>query len=473
VAQEIERKFLLDGAPGWLADCSSTRIEQGYLALAEEVEVRLRRAGGERLLTVKRGRGEVREEVEIAVAAWQFEALWPLTEERRLAKTRYLVPLGDALRAEVDVFEGDLDGLVLAEVEFEDEGGSRAFRPPAWMRAEVTGDDRYAGQSLAANGGPPAATPERPGEGVGRTARGEARAYRLRRRERAAEGVRRIARERAESAREELSGVGDGEELAEAIHAARKDIKKLRAVLRLVRQGLGEEAFRAENRRYRDAGRLLAASRDAEVKVETLAGLEERFGGEMPSGASAAWRVALERERDEVAGAAEGEMRSRIEEARAALDAGIAAIPSWPLGAGSWKLVEPGLLRSYRRGRREWKRTRSRASAESVHEWRKRVKDLWYQLRIVRRAWPATIDEMAARTHDLADLLGDHHDLAVLRADLDGRAGIEDRAALASPIERRQGELLEQALELGARLFAEKPKAFRARFRAYWRAWRA
>jgi CHAD domain-containing protein len=300
-----------------------------------------------------------------------------------------------------------------------------------------------------------------------------ARAYRLKRSEAVADGVRRIARGRAESAREELSRARGGEELAEAIHAARKDMKKLRAVLRLVREGLGEETFGAENRRYREAGRLLAASRDAEVKVETLAALEERFGGEMPQGAARAWRVALEGERDEVAGAAEGEVGPRLEQARAALDAGIAAIPSWPLEGGSWELIEPGLLRSYRRGRREWKRTRSRASAESVHEWRKRVKDLTYQLRIVRKAWPETIDEMASRAHELADLLGDHHDLTVLAADLRERPEIEGRAALAAPIERRQDELLGEALELGGRLFAEKPSAFRARMRAYWLAWRA
>lgn len=300
----------------------------------------------------------------------------------------------------------------------------------------------------------------------------EARAYGLKRSEAVADGVRRIARGRAESAREELSRAGGGEELAEAIHAARKDLKKLRALLRLVRDGLGEAAFRAENRRYRDAGRLLAPSRDVEVKVETLAALEKRCGGEMPHAATRAWRASLERERDEVAGAA-AEAGLRIERARAALVAGIAAIPDWPLGSGSWGLVEPGLLRSYRRGRREWERTRSRASAESVHEWRKRVKDLTYQLRIVRRAWPSTLGEMAERTHELSDLLGEHHDLALLAADLQGRAGIEDRRGLAAAIERRQGELLVDALELGALLYAEKPKAFRTRLRAYWRAWRS
>jgi CYTH domain-containing protein/CHAD domain-containing protein len=472
VAQEIERKFLLDRAPGWLANCSSTRIEQGYLALADEVEVRLRRSGEERMLAVKRGRGEVREEIEVALEGRQFDALWPLTESRRLAKTRYVVQLGKDLRAEVDVFENDLEGLVLAEVEFDEEGGSRGFRPPAWVREEVTGDERYAGRSLALNGSGTRTASERAGKGGG-AGGSKARSYRLKKKEPVAKGVRRIARGRAEDAREELSGAIDGDDLAAAIHAARKDMKKLRAVLRLVRDGLGDEVFRKENRRYRDAARLLAASRDAEVKVETLDALEERFDGDMPSEAARRWRATLEREREEIIGAEQGEMKSRIDATLAALEAGIAEIPKWPLKTDSWELLEPGLLRSYRRSRREWKRTRSAASVESVHEWRKRVKDLWYQLRIVRKAWPAAIGATADQAHELADLLGDHHDLALLADDLQGREAVGDRQALAALVERRQQELLEEALELAARLLAEKPKAFRARFKAYWQAWRA
>jgi CHAD domain-containing protein len=301
----------------------------------------------------------------------------------------------------------------------------------------------------------------------------KARSYRLKRKESVAEGVRRVARGRAEAARSELSGAIDGDDLAEAIHAARKDMKKLRAVLRLVRDELGEEVFRTANRRYRDAGRLLAASRDAEVKVETLDSLAECFGERMPAEATRGWRAALERERDEVSDAAEGEIKPRIDAVLIALETGIAEIPQWPLEDDSWELLEPGLLKSYQRSRREWKRTRKDASAESVHEWRKRVKDLWYQLRLVRKAWPAVIDATADQAHGLADLLGDHHDLALLADDLRARETVRERQALATLIERRQGELLEGALELGARLLAEKPKAFRARFRAYWLAWRA
>jgi len=154
MASEIERKFLLPEPPGWLSESSSARIEQGYLAIDEEIEVRLRQTGGERLLTAKRGHGEVREEIEIALDREQFEALWPLTESRRLAKTRWRVPVEGGLTAEVDVYEGRLAGLVVAELEFGSEEDSGCFDPPGWLGEEITGEERYANQTLALDGPP-------------------------------------------------------------------------------------------------------------------------------------------------------------------------------------------------------------------------------------------------------------------------------------------------------------------------------
>ena len=151
---EIERKFLLPQAPGWLSEHPAVRIEQGYLAIDEEVEVRLRRTEEERVLTAKRGRGEVREEIEIALEREQFEVLWPLTEARRLVKTRTLVPIDSGLQVEVDVFEGALQGLVIGEVEFDSPEQSGDFDPPEWLGGEITGQHRYAGQSLALHGNP-------------------------------------------------------------------------------------------------------------------------------------------------------------------------------------------------------------------------------------------------------------------------------------------------------------------------------
>lgn len=297
------------------------------------------------------------------------------------------------------------------------------------------------------------------------------RSYRLKAKEGAAKGVRRIALGRAEKARGELADAG-GKELAPAIHSARKDLKKLRAVARLVRHELGEELFKAENRRYRDAGRRLSRSRDAEVKLETLAALRNRFGEGLPDGATKHWESALEQERDEVTDAARGEAAGKIDEATRAIEKGRDRILDWPLETNSWELVGPGLSTSYRQGRRAMKRALADPSAENVHEWRKRAKDLWYQLRIVREAWPSLLGETADQTHELADLLGDHHDLAVLEQDLASRPDAGQREAFEALIERRQRELLASAVEVGRRLYAEKPKAFSRRLERYWLTWR-
>jgi adenylate cyclase len=155
LTQEIERKFLIGEAPSWLGDHPAKELRQGYVVLADDTEVRLRTADGARLLTVKRGRGEVRCEEEIELDAAQFEALWPLTESLRVSKRRYRVPLeGTDLTAEVDVFAGDLEGLVVVEVEFPTQDQSRAFQPPSWFGREVTGDVRYSTAELARAGLP-------------------------------------------------------------------------------------------------------------------------------------------------------------------------------------------------------------------------------------------------------------------------------------------------------------------------------
>lgn len=151
---EIERKFLLDRRPGWLDEHPSVAIRQGYLAIVEgESEVRVREKEDQPVLTVKRGAGEVRREEEIDLDPDQFRALWPLTEGRRVAKHRHTVPHDD-LTIEVDVFEGPLAGILLAEVEFDSEEASAAFDPPGWLGTEVTGDGRYANESLATRGAP-------------------------------------------------------------------------------------------------------------------------------------------------------------------------------------------------------------------------------------------------------------------------------------------------------------------------------
>lgn len=298
------------------------------------------------------------------------------------------------------------------------------------------------------------------------------RAYRLKPGEKPGKGIRRIALECAEKAGEELERAAEGEDFAAAIHAARKDLKKLRGVVRLVRSQLGADLYRKEDRRYREAARALAQNRDLEVKVETLVALRRRCGEEIADDLAAAWLAALERDRDEAARqATAGATRSGIEAARAAIAAGREEIAGWPLRGDSWELFEADLLRGYRHGRRAMKRARAKPTAENAHEWRKRAKHHWYQLRILREAWSPVLSETAEQAHRLTELLGDHHDLAVLAEDLASRDLDGGRGAAEGVIQRRQQQLLKEAFEIGARLFAEKPKAFGRRMKAYWAAW--
>jgi CHAD domain-containing protein len=301
---------------------------------------------------------------------------------------------------------------------------------------------------------------------------GQSRTYRLRRKESPIAGIRRVAEGRAADALEQLrEGIERNPDAA--VHEARKDLKKLRSVLRLVRHDVGDALYRRENVRFRDAGRAVSGARDAQVKLETLAALRERFDERFADDELALLAHALEGERERLA---EPDREAlALDRAVGAIEAGRDAIADWPLHADDWSLIGPGLRRSYRRGRNRLRDVRSEASDEAIHEWRKRVKDLWYHLRLARSANDTELGEMADQAHGLSDLLGDHHDLTVLRDDaLARRELLVDGALekLLAAISERQDELAADATALGERVYVEKPKAFERRLRSYWKSWR-
>jgi len=150
---EIERTWLVAGDAPLERARSSVDIRQGYLAITDETEVRVRAVGSRCLLTVKTGRGLQRGEIELPITREQFDAMWPTTRDARVVKTRHVVRVGDH-RAEVDVFSDGLEGLVLVEVEFDSTDAADAFEPPAWFGQEVTDTDGWNNASLAVNGAP-------------------------------------------------------------------------------------------------------------------------------------------------------------------------------------------------------------------------------------------------------------------------------------------------------------------------------
>ena len=147
---ERERTWLVRDLPDLPP---GTPITQGYLVVGTARSVRARRKGEQHVVTVKGGVGATRTEIEWPITPEAFAGLWPLTEGRRVAKVRHEVPV-EGGTAEVDVFEGALEGLVIVEVEFDTDVAMAAFDPPDWFGAEVTDHGGYTNASLACAGLP-------------------------------------------------------------------------------------------------------------------------------------------------------------------------------------------------------------------------------------------------------------------------------------------------------------------------------
>ena len=301
---------------------------------------------------------------------------------------------------------------------------------------------------------------------------GPSRAYRFKRPKHLEDEIRRVAAGRMDDAVEQLRERAD-DDLAAAVHEARKDLKKLRALVRLARPGLGDDRYRRENERARDAGRLLAGARDAQVKLDTLGAICERYSESEDVDRLTPYADRLEEkleattDDDEGAGAAEA-AACEIERARRELE-------DWSVAGDGWEPIEDGLARSYRRGRRRYRAAAKDPSGTNMHEWRKRVKDHWYHLRLLRNAWRPVLKPAADEAHELADLIGDDHDLVVLREDAMAEREAFDRTAdlklLGTLVEQRRAELIDSSLKLGGRVYAESPKRFAKRVGTYWEVW--
>ena len=290
--------------------------------------------------------------------------------------------------------------------------------------------------------------------------------------DRLADGIRRIVNEQIGQAVADLRGETGGTRDA-AVHETRKRCKRLRALLRLVRDPLGASVYRRENAAIRDASRLLAPVRDAVVLVNTLDAAIGDADGQLDTAALAQTRRALK--------AAHGRLRQQMLYRGTAVEQTIGALAAvqershgWPLGELAFDDLRPGLERVYRRGRRAMKRAYDDPTPERFHEWRKRVKYLWHHLELLEPGWPGLLGTLADETHDLSDLLGDDHDRTVLGERLRERPDLladqEAARALEAALDDQRQRLRAAARPLGARLYAETPERFGARIASYWRS---
>jgi CHAD domain-containing protein len=293
-------------------------------------------------------------------------------------------------------------------------------------------------------------------------ARAPERTYRLRTDEHVPDGIRRIARGQLQDARDELDATSP-RRIGEAVHGTRKRLKRLRACVRLARDAIGEPTYERENTTLRMAGRRLSAQRDAEVLVQTLDAVADRFADELPGDTTSALRGRLDEER-KAATAALADDDGTVAATRAAIDAALARTPAWTFQRDGLDALSPGLRRIYRRGRTAMRAARDEPTPEHLHEWRKRAKDLWYAAEIVQCAQPKRLERVARRAHKLSSVLGDHHDLDVLRAYVQAHpqcfAEAVHQQALVAVVDRRAARLRKKAFARGAKLYAQKPKRF-------------
>lgn len=295
-------------------------------------------------------------------------------------------------------------------------------------------------------------------------------AFCFKRKESVSKAIRRLARERAENAIKCLQESAH----AETVHCARKDIKKVRAVLRLVHTQIATKDFCRLNKLLREAASYLAPPRDAFVKAKTLKNLTHHFKGQLAPRASSHVRVQLRAAFDQ-------EMKQFAKERTARRVARILRrvtnqLARLEVSGKGWKALGPGMKAAYREGRRAYRKVLEEPTPENLHEWRKRVKNLWYQVSLLRPVWPEQMDAMTSELETLGECLGDDHDLFTLRQTFEkkcpGDVVSRELGTLKGLIDERQRGLQREALALGARFHTEKPSVFCKRLAGYWKNWR-
>jgi CHAD domain-containing protein len=284
--------------------------------------------------------------------------------------------------------------------------------------------------------------------------------------------VRRIVLKQLDLATSELKKIGDPES-DEAIHDARRRVKKVRAVIRLVRPVLDKEYRVGLDPDLRRVSRMLAPVADGQGVIDTLNQLARRYRRTLPRNAVAALRADLiERERRIDAKAASKHV---LQKATRALRAQRQQIKDWQLKEEGFEAIAPGLKESIRRARDAMTLAWARPTARHFHEWRRYVKDNWFHVRLLEAHCGNHLVPIQRRLEALDGLLGEYHNLVLLREVLveDNTLSPIDRGHCLRVVAKYQQALRQHAQILGIRTYSEKPRRFVQRVRRLWQTGKA
>jgi CHAD domain-containing protein len=290
-------------------------------------------------------------------------------------------------------------------------------------------------------------------------------AYRLRAHESVRLGVKRVIREQIDSAIEELT---HGKDRDEAIHDARKCVKRSRGALRLVRFDLGKQ-FQQENAVFRDIGRKLSELRDCQALLEVFDDIIKRYKHPLPS-----IRHGFKERKRRFESLTD--VPAVVEQAVGSLQQAREWMDRWPLHSNGFAAVAPGLGGTYRAGRKAFAAACSDPTPENFHEWRKRAKDHWYHIRLLQNLWTPVMHDYESSLKSLEQCLGDDHNLEVLHTAIEASPELfSDEAELATLTqlaETFREELRTEARGIGERIYGPVRKQFIGQMQHLWEAWK-
>ena len=245
------------------------------------------------------------------------------------------------------------------------------------------------------------------------------------------------------------------------VHAARKQIKRARAILRLLRGAIGDVSYSREDAALRAAARQLNEYRDAEVLLRTCDRISRKIEGSSRKAGVASLRAILLRARK----SAQRTLQSKaLPQAQSVLAEAHSRTRHWHAEDARNALAD-GLASTYRKGRAAFHKVQCSSTDRRLHGWRRQAKYTWHQLEILQVLAPASIERIARRFGRLSDYIGDDHDLAMLSARAHECATVLDRFSLRTLsrlIKRRRKKLQAKAIELGERLYRRPPGKFLA-----------
>lgn len=458
MGKEIERKYLVQ-SDAWRSQVQSKEhYRQGYLSIDEARSVRIRVGQRTAFLTVKgKSTGHTRLEFEYPLPlAEAQQMLEQLCLKPLIAKTRHTVH-ANGLTWEIDEFADENRPLVMAELESETD--EEPTQKPAWIGEEVTRDPRYFNINLVAH---PYSTWRHNGQKLETT-------FHLKGGESVPTGLGRIMQEQFTVAIAQLGRMD--EDLAERVHEVRKSVKRLRAVIRLMRPVFGS-AYQEENVALRDIGRALSVVRDAHALVETLNLLSDKYHKELGEDGLPFLRrtiIAYAQEREHNFAPTQ-QIPRLIEELKVIGQ----RAKSWPYENTDIHVLTDGVATTIRRGRKSYRTAYAVPTAEHFHDWRKRVKDLRYQLALLEKLWPEVFDGFSRTAKELEERLGMDHNLVVLRNMLptgETKPTLHYEVRLLRfLIAAYQRELRNETRSLGSRLFSETPMQWARRIEHSWKA---